>query len=84
MQSRYLRLCQPRSRSQTLLQMLLHRRGGREGEGERERKKEKKKRERKEEGKKEKSTEKWKGGAPSQEKRTGQPECLDQVWLELE
>jgi hypothetical protein len=64
--------------------MLLHRRGGREGEGERERKKEKKKRERKEEGKKEKSTEKWKGGAPSQEKRTGQPECLDQVWLELE
>lgn len=49
-----------------------------EGEGDRERK-------RKTERKKErKSTEKWKGGAPSQEKRTGQPECLDQVWLELE
>lgn len=52
--------------------------GGRDG-GRGEKEKEKK---RKEEGKKEhREVERW-GTQP--EKRTGQPECLDQVWLELE
>lgn len=61
MQNRYLKLCQPRSRSQTLLQMLLH---GREGWREREKEKEKK---RKEEGKKEhREVERW-GTQPGEE-----------------
>lgn len=58
----------------------------REKEREKERKSEERKKKKRKKGRRKarKEHEKWKAGAPSQEKRPGRLECLDQVWLELE